>query len=67
MGYRLNMSTTRYEDARKYEFVGIPPQIYIEDKEDWINRAEPLKYWREIDQLFNQRKDFLIIRHPASK
>jgi hypothetical protein len=39
MGYRLNMSTTRYEDARKYEFVGIPPQIYIEDKEDWINRA----------------------------
>ncbi|MDO8968679.1 S41 family peptidase [Algoriphagus sp.] len=42
MGYRLNMSTTRYEDARKYEFVGIPPQIYIEDNEDWIRRAMEL-------------------------
>jgi hypothetical protein len=38
-GYQLNMSTTRYEELSKYEFVGIAPQVYIQDNEDWIKRA----------------------------
>lgn len=39
MGYQLSMSTTRYEDSSKYEFVGIEPQVYIQDDEDWIKKA----------------------------
>lgn len=39
MGYQLSMSTTRYEDSSKYEFVGIEPQVYIHENEDWIEKA----------------------------
>ncbi|MFC0263227.1 hypothetical protein [Fontibacter flavus] len=42
MGYNLNMSTTRYEEQAKFEFVGIPPMVRASQNEDWMARAMEL-------------------------
>lgn len=42
MGYNLNMSTTRYEEQAKFEFVGIPPMVRASQNEDWMARAVEL-------------------------
>lgn len=42
MGYNLNLTTTRYEEQAKYEFVGIPPMIRAGQNEDWIEKAVEL-------------------------
>lgn len=39
MGYHLNMSTTRYEEQARFEFVGIPPMIKAAPNEDWMTKA----------------------------
>ncbi|WP_304517152.1 S41 family peptidase [Cecembia rubra] len=39
LGYNFKMSTTRYEQQAKFEFVGIPPKVRAVPNEDWIGKS----------------------------
>ena len=46
--FQLNTTHTRFANGRKYEAVGISPNIYFDDKSDWMAQAIQLfKNWRK--------------------
>lgn len=37
--YRLSCTTTRYKNSSRYEYLGIPPQVFLDQNSDWIQAA----------------------------